>query len=88
MTTAASAGSASRGTLAITVSPDARNEDRISLRSNVFPVPTPPETSTFAGSVGVDAHDATAALVVTDPVLPGRSPEWSVYRAAGPRWSE
>jgi hypothetical protein len=56
----------------MTVRPEARN-DALTLASNVvFPVPTPPDTRTFAGSVGDDAHAATASLAVTDSRGPPR----------------
>ena len=61
MTTAASVGSPARGGLVTTASPAVRSAARTTARTEVLPVPMPPDTSTLTGPVGPAIKAATAS---------------------------
>ncbi len=61
MTTAAAASSPSLGGLVSTATSAARSAERIVARTELLPVPMPPDTSTLTGTVGAVSSVATVS---------------------------
>ena len=61
MTTAAPESSPLRGGLVSTATPASRSADRMAARTELLPVPMPPDTSTLTGTVGELSNPATVS---------------------------